>query len=33
MGAAVDERVYRGMEHTINEDEISAVDVLLSLSS
>lgn len=33
MGAAVDERVYRGVEHTINEDEIGAVDALLSLSS
>ncbi|HXE12819.1 MAG TPA: alpha/beta fold hydrolase [Bryobacteraceae bacterium] len=32
MGAVVDERVYRGMGHTVNEDEISAVDALLSSS-
>jgi phospholipase/carboxylesterase len=25
MGAAVDERIYRGMGHTINEDELNAV--------
>lgn len=30
MGAAVDERIYRGMSHTVNEDELSAVDALLT---
>jgi hypothetical protein len=33
MGSAVDEQVYRGMGHTVNEDEIGAVDALLSSSS
>jgi predicted esterase len=32
MGAVVDERVYPGMGHTLNEDEIGAVDALLSSS-
>jgi predicted esterase len=30
MGASVDERIYPRMGHSINEDEIEAVDVLLS---
>jgi predicted esterase len=30
MGADVDERIYRGMGHTINADEIAAADVLLA---
>src|SRR3954447_26494359 len=30
MGAVVDERVYPRMGHTVNEDEIGAVDALLS---
>jgi predicted esterase len=29
MGAAVDERIYRGMGHTINEDELNAVRALV----
>ena len=29
MGAAVDERIYRGMGHTVNADEIAAVRALL----
>ena len=29
MGAAVDERIYPGMAHTINADEIDAVGALL----
>ena len=29
MGAAVDERIYAGMGHTVNEDEIHAVHALL----
>jgi predicted esterase len=29
MGAAVDERIYPGMEHTVNADEISAVTGIL----
>jgi predicted esterase len=32
IGAVVDERVYPGMGHTLNEDEIGAVDALLSSS-
>ena len=30
MGAAVDERIYRGMGHTINEDELNAVRALVA---
>jgi predicted esterase len=30
MGASVDERIYPRMGHTVNEDEISAVRLLLS---
>jgi predicted esterase len=30
MKASVDERIYRGMGHTVNSDEISAVTALLS---
>jgi predicted esterase len=30
MGAQVDKRIYRGMGHTVNEDEIEAVQTLLS---
>ena len=29
MGAAVDERIYRGMGHTVNDDEVAAVRALL----
>jgi predicted esterase len=29
MGARVDERIYRHMGHTINEDELSAVRTLI----
>ena len=29
MGAVVDERIYPGMQHTVNQDEIHAVDALL----
>jgi predicted esterase len=29
MGAAVDERIYPRMGHTINRDELNAVDALL----
>jgi phospholipase/carboxylesterase len=29
MGAAVDERIYRGMGHTINQDELNAVRALV----
>ncbi len=29
MGAAVDERIYPGMAHTLNTDELAAVDALL----
>lgn len=29
LGADVDERIYRGMEHTVNEDEIRAVQRIL----
>ena len=29
LGAVVDERIYPGMPHTINEDEIAAVRALL----
>jgi len=29
MGAEVDERIYPGMAHTVNQDEIHAVDALL----
>jgi predicted esterase len=29
LGAVVDERIYPGMPHTINEDEIMAVRTLL----
>lgn len=30
MGAAVDKRIYRNMEHTVNRDEIAAVQQLLN---
>jgi predicted esterase len=30
LGAAVDERIYPGMEHTVNDDEIDAVRQLLA---
>ena len=30
MGAAVDERIYRGMGHTVSQDEIEAVNAILS---
>ncbi|HUC43447.1 MAG TPA: dienelactone hydrolase family protein [Candidatus Sulfotelmatobacter sp.] len=30
MGASVDERIYPGMPHTVNQDEIHAVDALLA---
>jgi predicted esterase len=30
MGAAVDERIYPGMGHTVNEDEIAAIQSLLA---
>jgi predicted esterase len=30
MGARVDERIYPGMPHTVNRDELEAVDALLS---
>ena len=30
MGASVDERIYRGMGHTVNQDELDAVDGLLA---
>jgi len=30
MGAVVNERIYPGMGHTVNRDEIDAVDALLS---
>jgi predicted esterase len=33
MGATVDERIYRGMAHTINGDELAAADALLSESA
>jgi predicted esterase len=33
MGASVDERIYPGMGHTINADEIEAVDALLAPAS
>ena len=33
MGAAVDERIYRGMGHTVSHDEIEAVSALLSGTS
>jgi predicted esterase len=29
LGGAVDERIYRGMDHTVNEDELEAVRALL----
>jgi predicted esterase len=29
MGADVDERIYPGMPHTVNDDEITAVSALL----
>ncbi len=29
LGAAVDERIYPGMGHTVNDDEVSAVRALL----
>jgi hypothetical protein len=29
MKASVDERIYRGMGHTVNSDEISAVTAIL----
>jgi hypothetical protein len=31
MGAAVDERIYRQMGHTVNEDEIAAVRSALGI--
>jgi predicted esterase len=30
MGAAVDERIYRQMGHTVNRDELEAVRAMLS---
>jgi predicted esterase len=30
MGALVDERIYPGMGHTVNEDELAAVRALLA---
>ena len=33
MGAAVDERIYPGMGHTINQDELQAVSALLAPAS
>lgn len=33
MGALVDERIYPGMGHTVNEDELQAVNVLLGKTS
>lgn len=30
MGAVVDKRIYRGMDHTVNDDEIEAVRALLA---
>jgi len=30
MGAAVDERIYPRMGHTVNQDELQAVNALLS---
>lgn len=33
MGAAVDERIYRGMDHTVSQDEIDAVNQILSRSA
>ncbi|KXK51416.1 MAG: phospholipase/carboxylesterase [Chloroflexi bacterium OLB13] len=30
MGAVVDKRIYPGMGHTINQDEIDAASALLS---
>jgi len=30
MGATVDDRIYRGMGHTVNQDELEAVDALLA---
>jgi predicted esterase len=33
MGAAVDERIYAGMGHTVNADEIAAVRAILRASS
>jgi len=30
MGPAVDERIYEGMGHTVNEDEVCAVRGLLA---
>ncbi len=30
MGANVDERIYRGMPHAVNQDELEAVDALLA---
>ena len=29
LGAKVDERIYPGMGHTVNEDEVKAVGMLL----
>jgi predicted esterase len=29
MGAAVDERIYRGMGHTVNPDELAAIRAAL----
>ena len=33
MKASVDERIYRGMGHTVNDDEIGAVTALLQRSA
>jgi predicted esterase len=33
LGAAVDERIYPGMEHTVNRDEIEAINALLAPTS
>jgi predicted esterase len=31
MGASVDERIYPRMGHTVNRDELDAIDALLSV--
>jgi predicted esterase len=33
MGASVDERIYPGMGHTVDADEVSAADALLRAGS
>jgi phospholipase/carboxylesterase len=32
MGAAVDERIYRGMGHTVNRDELEAIDRIVNVN-